>query len=98
MAFLGSPMGRGVMLVSLALIRYSWYRVMRTNYRRNIQVKQDTTNMLAATTAAANIREKVKMKNGSHKCQFYKILCLQIKGKRLINEMAKLEKNFNETN
>ena len=60
MAFLGSPMGRGVMLVSLALIRYSWYRVMRTNYRRNIQVKQDTTNLLAATTAAANIREKVK--------------------------------------
>ena len=60
MAFLGSPMGRGVMLVSLALIRYSWYRVMRTNYRRNIQVKQDTTNLLAATTVAANLREKVK--------------------------------------
>ena len=59
-AFLGSPMGRGIMLVSLALIRHSWYRVMRTNYQRGIQVKQDTTNMLAATTAAANIREKVK--------------------------------------
>ena len=32
---------------------------MKTNYQRSVRVKQDTTNMLAATQAAANIREKV---------------------------------------
>ena len=32
---------------------------MKTNYQRSVRVKQDTTNMLAATQAAVNIREKV---------------------------------------
>lgn len=30
--FLGSMMGKGVILLSLSMIKYSWYVVMRTNF------------------------------------------------------------------
>ena len=30
--FLGSMMGRGVILLSLSMIKYSWYIVMKTNF------------------------------------------------------------------
>ena len=30
--FLTSLMGKGIVLMSLSMIKYSWYTVMRTNY------------------------------------------------------------------
>ena len=32
--FLGSMMGRGVILLSLSMIKYSWYIVMKTNFEK----------------------------------------------------------------
>ena len=40
--FLGSMMGKGVILLSLSMIKYSWYIVMRTNFegkRARVQVR-----------------------------------------------------------
>ena len=48
---------------------------MKTNYQRSVRVKQDTTNMLAATQAAVNIREKVS-KSEARILLLYKILQL----------------------
>ena len=48
---------------------------MKTNYQRSVRVKQDTTNMLAATQAAVNIREKVP-KSEDRILLLYKILQL----------------------
>ena len=34
--FLGSAMGKGVILLSLSMIKYSWYVVMKTNYEEGL--------------------------------------------------------------
>ena len=36
--FLSSPMGKGVILLSLSMIKYSWYVVMKTNFENFLTV------------------------------------------------------------
>ena len=46
--FLSSPMGKGILLLSLSLIKYSWYSIMKANWNRSkalqIQVEYEEMN------------------------------------------------------
>ena len=52
--FLQSLMGKGIMLLSLSMIKYSWYIVMKQNCERLDRIQNSTTKvkMLAACSKA----------------------------------------------
>ena len=43
--FLGSMMGRGVILLSLSMIKYSWYMVMKQNCERLDRIAKSTSKV-----------------------------------------------------
>jgi len=63
--FLASQMGRGIMLLSMSMIKYSWYSVMKANYERGLQIKQASQNVLLLTQASSILKQKVKMRRES---------------------------------
>ena len=55
--FLGSMMGRGVILLSLSMIKYSWYIVMKTNF-------ENARPVLSSRTLAASQPEEEEVAEG----------------------------------
>ena len=54
--FLGSMMGRGVILLSLSMIKYSWYIVMKTNFENARPVL--SSRALAASQPEEEVAEE----------------------------------------
>ena len=58
--FLTSLMGKGIVLMSLSMIKYSWYTVMRTNYLMSLaeeEADQQVGDQEAAEPTATQTSE-----------------------------------------
>ena len=52
--FLTSLMGKGILLLSLSMIKYSWYMVMKQNCERLDRIQKSTSRVKMLAAASKN--------------------------------------------
>ena len=58
--FLTSLMGKGILLLSLSMIKYSWYTVMKQNCERLDRIAKSTSRVKMLAAASKNFAMSAK--------------------------------------